>query len=107
MGALENATALRKDETFRDWIETGIAYQSRLVISEPSSTPDHAVRLELAVQAAVSPKMILDLMVTAVATNPAVASKGITVGPDGVTEQDILDNIAAVWTVVAQLTFPS
>lgn len=105
MGALANATALRQDETFREWIETGIAYQSRLVISEAASTPDHNVRLQLATQTAVSPKMILDLMVTAVATNPAVANKGITVGPDAVTEQDILDNISAVWTIVAQLTF--
>lgn len=105
MGALANATALRQDPTFRQWIETGIAYQSRLVISEPTSTPNHDIRLQLASQTAVSPKMILDLMVTAVATNPAVAVKGVTVGPTAVTEQDILDNIEAVWTVIAQLTF--
>jgi hypothetical protein len=105
MGALANATVLRKDTVFIDWIETAIAYEARVILtSESSSTPDYDVRRRLATDAAVSPKMILDIMVTAVATDPALASKGTVVGTQ-ITESDILDGVQGAWTVIAKLTY--
>jgi hypothetical protein len=105
MGALANATALRHDETFREWVETAIAYQARQVITEAANTPDHAIRLKLAQDTAVTPNIVLPLMLTAVATDPQVAVKGATA--DLVTEQTVIDKVASVWTTVAQLTFPN
>lgn len=105
MGALANATALRHEQTFIEWVETAIAYQARVVIGEAANVPDHAIRLTLARVAAVTPNMVLSLMVTAVATDPTVATKGPTAVD--VTEQTVIDKVAASWTVVAQLTFPN
>ena len=105
MGALANATVLRHDQTFNEWVETAIAYQARQVITEAANTPDHAIRMRLAQDTAVQPSMILTLMVTALATDPAVAVKGDTA--ELVTEQTVIDKVAAVWTTVAKLTYPN
>ena len=109
MGALANATALRMDQTFKSWVETGIAYQARLVITnENAQTPDYNYRIKLARDAATTPATILDMMVTVVATNPALATKGSTVGPatNQVGESDILQAIQDAWTTVAKLVYP-
>lgn len=105
MGALANAVLLRKDPDFASWVETAIAYTARNVIIEPTSTPNHNVRLQLARDAAVTPSMILPIMLTAVATDPAIATLGSTTTAIG--EQNVLDKVAADWTVIAQLIYPN
>lgn len=104
MGALTNATVLRKDPDFASWVETAIAYTARIVIAEAPTVNDHAVRLRLARDAAVSPTMVLPLMVSTVATDPDVATKGPT--PAQVGEQTVLDKVGAAWTTIAKLLFP-
>jgi hypothetical protein len=107
MGALANAVVLRNDPVFKDWIETAIAYQARVIITtEAVTAPKHTIRLRLAKDAATSPQMILGLMITAVATDPSVASKGTTMGAQ-ITEGDIISGVEAAWTVIAELTYPN
>ena len=104
MGALANAAALRRDEEFRSWVETAIAYQARVVIGEAASVASHNVRLAMARDAAVSATQFLDVFVTGVATDPAAAAKGGTAAL--VTEQTVLDLVAGLWTPIAQLRYP-
>ena len=105
MGALANATVLRKDAEFRSWVETAIAYQARLALTESAATADHAIRERLARDAAVTPGIVLELMVTGVATDPAVANKGATA--QLVTEAVVIDAVGALWTPIAKLTYPN
>lgn len=104
MGALANATILRKDPDFASWVETAIAYTARVVITEPANTANHNVRLRLARDAAVTPGVILPIMISAVATDPAIATLGATCALVG--EQNVIDKVGAAWTSVSQLLFP-
>lgn len=104
MGALANAAALRKDATFNDWIETACAYVARLVLLEADTVSDHQTRARLAREVAVRPTMIAPIVLTAVATDPDVATKGATAALVG--EQLVIDKVTAVWTTVAKLYYP-
>lgn len=104
MGALANAAALRKDVIFNDWIETACAYVARLVLLEADSVADHQMRMRLAREVAVRPNMISPIVLTAVATDPDVASKGATAAIVG--EQLVIDKVQAVWTTVSKLYYP-
>ena len=105
MGALANASALRHDPTFTEWVETAAAYQARLVITEDADTPDHDIRLRLARDAAVTPGVAAGLLVTIVATDPEVATKGETA--DAVGEALIIAKVAGAWTVLSHLIYPN
>lgn len=104
MGALANAAALIQDATFAQWMTAAAAYQARLVIGEPESTPDHAIRLVLAKEVAVSPHSAAARLVTIVGTDPAIAAQGDN--PAAIPEADILAAVAAVWTTLAHLIHP-
>lgn len=105
MGALANAAALRVEPVFKDWVETACAYVARLVLMEATTTTDHAFRVRLAREVAVTPSMISPIVMTAVATDPEVATKGSTAAVIG--EQMVIDKVQAVWTTIAKLYFPN
>lgn len=105
MGALANAVALSEDATFRKWCVAAGAYQARLVILEPSTTPKHAVRHRLAVDVLVSPQILGDRLVAVVGTDPDVASKGGTT--EAVGEALVLQKVGEAWTTLAELLYPA
>ena len=104
MGALANAVTLLRDDNFRRFITAACAYQARQVILEDPGTGDHAVRLSLAEKVMTNPNYIVDKAVAAVATDPAVATLGTTVGDTGsISEATILGEVANTWTALAKL----
>lgn len=101
MGALANAAILIRDTTFQDWCMAAAAYQARLVILEPDTTPDHTVRYDLATSVANDPINYRVRFTTYLATDPAICTKGST--PAAVTEQTVLDKVAEIWTTVSKM----
>ena len=77
------------------------AYQARIVVTEPASTTDHDIRLQLAQNVLTSPNIVVDRLVTIVGTDPDVASKGNT--PELVGEALVLSKVADVWTTLAKM----
>ena len=102
---LPNAVALMRSADFRDWLTAAAAYQARVVVLEDVSTADHDIRLKLATDVLMTPSIVVDRLINAVATDPEVAVKGTT--PELVTQAVILQKVAAVWTVLAKLSFPN
>lgn len=105
MGALANAVVLLRDPDFRDWCLAAGAYQARVVITELGTVPDHDIRLRLAVDVLSCPEVVVDKLVTAIATDPDVAGKGSTTAAVG--EALALSKTAAVWTTLAKIGYPN
>lgn len=101
MGALANAAVLIKDTTFLDQCMAGAAYQARQVVLEDPATPDHQVRLDLALTVITSPESFRTRFAIYLATDPTVSGKGNTAAL--VTEATIIEKTAAIWTTVAKI----
>jgi hypothetical protein len=102
---LPNAVALMRSVDFRDWLLAAGAYQARVVLAEPDTTPLHDVRLKLAEEVLMSPAVIVDRLVNAIATDPEVAGKGQT--PQAVTQALILKKVDLVWSALARMSYPN
>lgn len=105
MGALANAATLLQDPIFRAWMTAAGAYQARQVISEDPATANHAVRLKLANDAVVTPGIVTDRLVTIIGTDPTIAAMGNSTAT--LDETTVLNKVAAAWTTIAQMMYPS
>ena len=101
---LANAVVLLGDPTFEKYAKAASVYQARLVVSEASTTPDHAARLRLADAVVTDPDWMTQRAVSILATDPNVNSKGSDVTL--IDQSIILTSMASAWTSMAKLLFP-
>lgn len=107
MGRLENGSMLMDGadaDHFRRWLKVAAATTARGVVLEDAGTVDHAVRMRLAVEVMVSPDIVVDRLVTAVATDPQVTANPPTF--NDAAETVIQSKVDGVWTTVAKLMYP-
>lgn len=99
-----NAVQLINDKPFRDWLMVVGCYQSRVVIqanAAEAALPDHEKRLDLATRFLDNPSPFLDSLVRLIGTDPSVCSLGVTVGPGAVTQEVLIQKMAAIWSSFA------
>lgn len=101
MGALDNASKLGKDATFRDWVTAAGCYVARNVAGESVDTPAHEARLGLAKAILNNPEVFVNRLVWVIASDPDVATKGATASLVG--EQTVIDKVTASWTALSTL----
>lgn len=99
MGALANAVELIDNVVWSKWLRTAGVYQARVVLAEPTSTPEYATRRELAQRVIANPEYLVPTALAIITTDPVVASAGAT--PEAVTESRVLSKIAEHWTIMA------
>ena len=97
---LANAVVLLGDPTFEKYAKAASVYQARLVVSEASTTPDHAARLRLADAVVTDPDWMTQRAVSILATDPNVNSKGSDVTL--IDQSIILTSMASAWTSACQ-----
>lgn len=107
MGRLENGSMLMDGadaDHFRRWLKVAAATTARGVVLEDTTTADHNVRMRLAVEVMVSPNIVVDRLVTAVATDSQVTANPPVF--NDAAEAVIQQKVNEVWTTIAKLMYP-
>lgn len=107
MGRLENGSALMmgtEAQHFRNWLTVAASTTARAVITEDPATADHAVRYRLALDVLVVPNIVVDRLVTAVATDSQVTANPPVF--NDAAEAVIQQKVNEVWTTIAKLMYP-
>lgn len=104
MGAVANAVQLMGDYTFKQYCQAVAVYTARNVVSEPTNTANHSVRLSLALKVLDNPEYLTSRLVAVLATTPEIAGLGTTIGDNqDISEGVIIQAAASAWTSLAQL----
>lgn len=104
MGAVANAGSLLTDPTWRNWVTAAAAFVAVEVYSEAPTTPDHAIRLRLALDVITVPNMVTDRLVTLCSVTQEIAALGGA--PTANMEGLLITRIRALWTDIAKTTYP-
>jgi hypothetical protein len=103
MGRLTNGATLMASQQFRDWLLVAAATTARTVVLEADTTPNHALRMRLAKEVIVSPQIVLDRLVTAVATDPDVSAQPPTFNEAA--EPVVQAKVDGLWNKLAELMY--
>lgn len=98
---LPNAAALLTDALFRAWATAVCVYTARVVVEEDPATADHDKRMALAQIVLGSPGYGVDIMLSLLATTPAICGLGAT--PVASWQNVMISTAAAYWTPLAKL----
>jgi hypothetical protein len=110
MGRLENGSALMngpESQHFRNWLKVAASTTARTVITAGPAElalPDHDRRLRLALEVAVVPDIVVDRLVTWVATDPQVADS-VPVFNDA-SEVVVQNKVDGLWSKLAEVMYP-
>lgn len=100
---LDKALTLRADDRFRGWVQIMIANVARIVYAEPTATPSHPARVELALRIVLNPEEYVQRMINILTGDPDVVSK--IAGKDDLggdsTVAFLQAKVAALWTAIA------
>lgn len=99
MGALDNAVTIMNNPLWRQYMTAASAYVARQVYSEPASTSDHDVRMQLAKDVLVQRDLIASQLATLLGTDPTLIAE--TADPAAVDENGIINAVASYWTAIA------
>ena len=101
---LKNAVVLLDLPSMVLYAKAAASYQARVVITEPDTTADHAVRTRLADAVIANPDYLVQRAVSVLATDPSV--NGVGSDPAAMDQTVILGSMAKAWTPLAKLLFP-
>ena len=103
MGRLENGSILMSSQQFRNWLAVAAATTARSVVLEAANVPDHTLRMRLAREVLVSPQIVLDRLVAAIATDPDVSAQLPEFSEPA--ETVVQNKVDGIWTVLAHLMY--
>jgi hypothetical protein len=110
MGRLENGSALMNGpeaQHFRNWLKVAASTTARAVITADATElalPDHDRRLRLALEVAVVPDIVVDRLVTWVATDPQVSAQPPVF--DAAAEIAVQSKVDGLWSKLAEVMYP-
>ena len=107
MAALANASLLRKDALFREWVETAVVFVASEVLKGDSAAPDEEepVRRKLAIEAVVQPGNSANYFMTLILGDSQVNGTYTSATP-GALEGIIITKVQNFWTGVARIIYP-
>lgn len=100
---LDKALALRADDRFRGWVQIMICNVARIIYAEPTATPGHPARVELALRIVLNPEEYVQRMINILTGDPDIVSR--IAGKDDLggdsTVAFLQAKVAALWTAIA------
>lgn len=109
MGALANAAALARNNTFRDQALAATVYNARLVIQEVNIgepvPPSSYTRFNFARQVLLGPAGYIDSVAWTLACDPAIATVATAGNPALVSESLLLNTVENTWDYLARTVF--